>query len=113
MSRRPADRGHHYGHVQAETLVLIALAGALIFAGIRIALLSFEKICQNTPVTTTSELFILATLAFIVFGVLARYKISMGRQIKSPALVADGYHTLSDSVSAAVILIGSMFVKMG
>ncbi len=113
VSRRPADRGHPYGHRQAETLVSLLLAGALVFASVRIVWLSLDKIYLGTPVEAAPELFLLAALALVILGALARYKISTGRRANSSSLVADGYHTLSDSVSAAAIIVGLVLIHSG
>lgn len=113
VSRRPADRGHPYGHRQAETLVSVLLAVALVFASVRIALLSLDQIYLRTPVEAAPELFLLAALALLVLGALARYKINTGKRTKSSSLVADGYHTLSDSVSAAAVFVGLVLIQMG
>lgn len=113
VSRRPADRGHPYGHRQAETLISVVLACVLVFTSVRIILLSLDKIYSQTPVKTAPEPFLLAVLSFVILGALARHKISTGKQTNNSSVVADGYHTLSDSISAAAILVGLVFIQMG
>lgn len=113
VSKRPADRSHMYGHMQAETLVSVFLAVALVFAGLRIEFLALEKIHAPTQVEATTELFLVAALAILVFSTLARYKIKIGRSTRKNSVVADGYHTLSDSFSSVVVLAGLVLIKMG
>lgn len=113
VSKRPADRGHLYGHAQAETLASALLAAVLLFAGARVAYLALEKLHLGIILEATPELVLLAVIAFAVFGVLGRYKIRTGRQVNSLSVVADGYHTLTDSISAAAVLAGLMLVKLG
>ncbi len=113
VSKRPADRGHPYGHAQAETLVSILLAAVLIFAGARVAYLALEKIQSGLAPEATFELFLLAGLAIIVLGGLAKYKIRTGRRVNSPSVVADGYHTLTDAVSAVAVIAGLGLVGLG
>jgi cation diffusion facilitator family transporter len=113
VSKRPADRGHPYGHAQAETLISILLAAVLLFAGARVAYLAIEKIHLGLAIEATLELFLLAGLALVIFGVLARYKIHTGRRVHSLSLVADGYHTLTDAASAAAIIAGLGLVGLG
>lgn len=113
VSRRPADRGHQYGHMQAETLVSVFLAAALVFASLRIEFLALDKIYSQTRVEATPALFLLAALTIVVFSTLARYKINTGKQTGNTSVVADGYHTFSDAVSSATVLVGLVLITMG
>jgi cation diffusion facilitator family transporter len=113
VSKRPADKGHPYGHMQAETLVSVFLAGALVFASLRIEFLALDKIYSHTQVEATLTLFLVAVLAIAIFGTLARYKIRTGRLTHNTSVVADGYHTLSDAFSSATVLVGLALIKMG
>lgn len=113
VSKRPPDRTHPYGHAQAETLASVLLAAVLIFAGVRVAYLAIEKIHLGLVVNATPELFLLVGLTLVIFGALARYKIRTGKRVNSLSLVADGYHTLTDSVSSAAIIVGLVGVRLG
>jgi cation diffusion facilitator family transporter len=113
VSKRPPDESHHYGHRQAETLASAFLSVALIFAGIRIAYSAIENLRQGTTVNASIPLFVVALLAVMISAVLARYKISIGKKTGNMSVVADGYHTLTDGLSAAVVLVGLVFVKVG
>jgi cation diffusion facilitator family transporter len=113
VSRRPADRGHMYGHMQAETLVSVFLAGALVFSAVRIEFLALDKIHSQTQVEITPVLFLLAALTILVFSTLARYKIKIGKLTRKNSVVADGYHTLSDAFSSVTLLVGLALIKMG
>jgi len=46
-------------------------------------------------------------------GILARQKIRVGKRTGNLSVVADGYHTLSDSISAFAVLVGLIFVRWG
>jgi cation diffusion facilitator family transporter len=113
VSKRPADRGHKYGHWQAETLVLLVLAVALVIAALRIGLLSLDKIYSRTQVETSPALFLLAVIAVGVFSWLGWYQINVGKKTNSPSLEADGYHTLTDAFSATAVLVGLFLVQAG
>jgi cation diffusion facilitator family transporter len=113
VSKRPADKGHPYGHMQAETLVSVFLAGALVFASLRIEFLALDKIYSHTQIEVTPTLFLVAVLAIIIFSNLARYKIKAGRLTHNTSVVADGYHTLSDAFSSVAVLVGLALIKMG
>jgi len=113
ISKRPADRGHPYGHAQAETLASLILAIVLFFAGLRVAFLAAEKFQSGATPVVSLELLLVTIAAIAVSGRLARYKITTGRKTHSMAVIADGYHTLTDAVSAAAVLGGLVFVGIG
>lgn len=113
VSKRRADRGHPYGHRQAETLASMALAIVLALAGVRIAYSAVERFRAGVALEAAPELFLLAGLAVPILGALAGLKIRTGRRTGNKSVVADGYHTLSDSVSAVAVFVGLAFVRLG
>jgi cation diffusion facilitator family transporter len=113
VSKRPADRGHPYGHAQAETLVSVLLAVVLFIGGLGVAFLAMAKFYSGASVTMTFEAFLVAVLAILISGSLAWYKIRVGRKVHSMAVAADGYNSLSDAVSAAAVAAGMIFVALG
>jgi cation diffusion facilitator family transporter len=113
VSKRPADRGHPYGHAQAETLVSLLLAVVLFLGGLGVAFLAMEKFYSGASVAMTFEVFLVAVLAILISGYLAWYKIRVGRKVHSMAVAADGYNSLSDAVSAASVAVGMVFVALG
>jgi cation diffusion facilitator family transporter len=113
VSKRPADSGHPYGHAQAETLVSVLLAVVLFIGGVVVASLAITRFYSGTAATMTFEVFSVAVMAILISGALAWYKIGVGRKARSMAVVADGYNSLSDAVSAASVAVGMVFVSLG
>jgi len=113
VSKRPPDAEHLYGHRQAETLASMALAVVLFLAGIRVAYSAVERLYLGAAVQATLELSLFGVLAIFLLGALANKKIRTGRQTGNLSVVADGYHTLSDSASALAVLVGLIFVRQG
>ncbi|MEW6592756.1 MAG: cation diffusion facilitator family transporter [Candidatus Hadarchaeota archaeon] len=113
ISKKPADRGHLYGHAQAETLVSVLLAIVLFLGGIGVASIAITKLQFGTTITMTSEVILISVVACFISGLLAWYKISVGRKARSVAVVADGYNSLADAASAASVAVGMVFVSLG
>ena len=113
VSKRPPDAEHPYGHRQAETLASMALAVVLFLAGIRVAYSAVERLYLGAAVQATLELSLFGVLAIFLLGALANKKIRTGRQTGNLSVVADGYHTLSDSASALAVFVGLIFVRQG
>ncbi len=113
ISKRPADRGHPYGHLQAETLVSAFLSVALIIAALRIEWIALDNFYIHKRAEAAPLLFLVAVLSIAVLGALSRYKIRIGRQTRNSSVVADGFHTLTDTVSSASVLVGLVFISVG
>lgn len=113
VSKRPPDAEHPYGHRQAETLASMFLAIVLLFAGARVAYSALERLHLGAVVQAKPELFLLAGVAIFLLGILASQKIRIGKKTGNLSVVADGYHTLSDSVSSVAVLVGLIFVRQG
>lgn len=106
VAARPADDGHPYGHHKAEFFsavlegVMIILAALLIM---REAYFGFrDPPVLEAPFTGMA----INAAAGLLNGFWCWVLISRGRILKSPALIADGRHLLSDVISSAGVLIG-------
>ena len=110
MSARPPDRHHQYGHHKAEYFaavtegVLIVLAAAVIIrdaAGALAAPRLFE-------VNAIGLAFSIAATA--MNAAWAYVLVTRGRSHRSPALIADGWHLVTDVVSSLGVLAGLLLV---
>lgn len=106
VSFMPADDNHPYGHHKAEYLsavvegVLIVLAALMIC---REAWMALENPRGMDEPWVGLAVNLLATLINIIWaGLLMR----TGRRFKSPALLADGKHIMTDVVTSVGVLIG-------
>ncbi len=69
-----------------------------------------------TRLGDVSHLWLLAAAGLIGFvgnEVVARYRITVGRQIGSAALVADGLHARTDGLTSLAVLLGAGGVALG
>ncbi len=112
VSKRRADRGHPYGHHQAETLVSMALGAVLLLVGLRVMYLAWGRL-GDTGFAPSLGAFLLSSLSLPVFGMLAWKKIRTGKRTGNISVVADGYHTLSDFLSVTAVLGAFCFARMG
>lgn len=102
----PADDNHPYGHHKAEYLsavlegVLIVIAALIIFGE------AFESFTNPRDLDVPLIGPVLNGLAGVLNGVWASVLIRHGRAQRSPALVADGKHLLTDVYSSIGVLAG-------
>lgn len=106
-AQKPADTDHPFGHYKAEYFsavlegVLIVLAALLILREAVATLMSGDM-----GITAPGPGLALNLLAAVVNGVFATILIRSGRGARSPALVADGKHIMTDVVTSAGVLVG-------
>ncbi|SIS87942.1 cation diffusion facilitator family transporter [Paracoccus saliphilus] len=112
VAARPADAGHPYGHHKAEFFsavlegVMIILAALLIM---REAYLGFRNPPElDAPFTGMA----INAMAGVMNAIWCRVLISRGGRLKSPALVADGKHLLTDVITSGAVLLGVALAVM-
>lgn len=103
---RPADADHPYGHHKAELFAAILEGVMIILAALLILRQSYEGLMAPKPLDAPLAGLAINVLASALNGVWCWILIHMGRRHRSPALVADGKHLLSDVISSVVVVFG-------
>ncbi len=106
FSARPADDDHPYGHAKAEYLSSFSEGLLIGVAGVLIIQTSVLRLLHPEPVKASVLGLGLTVLASVINLVVGLYLARQGRQLHSPALLADGQHVLSDVWSSGLVLIG-------
>jgi cation diffusion facilitator family transporter len=113
LARRPANKRYTYGYGRAEDLgglfVIAMIALSSVLAG-------YEAIHRLLHPQQLNHLWAVAGAAVIGFlgnELVARYRIRVGRQIGSAALVADGLHARADGFTSLAVLLGVGGVAFG
>ncbi|HTV67763.1 MAG TPA: cation diffusion facilitator family transporter [Rhizobiaceae bacterium] len=112
VSHTPADSDHQYGHHKAEYFsavlegVLICVAALLILAA------AWDAIRMPGELEQPWEGLAVNGLAAAVNAAWAMVLIRSGRTHRSPALVADGQHIMTDVVTSAGVIIGLIAAVM-
>jgi len=95
----PADRNHPHGHRRIETLVTTFIAIALAVVGIGLVYNAITTLKERHSSPTWIALAAALT-SIVVKEFLYRWTNSVGRRIKSSALVANAWHHRSDALSS-------------
>ena len=110
MAGRPADTRHQYGHHKAEYFAAV-LEGILILVA---AFAILHEVVASTGASRSFarplEGFVLSGSATILNGGWGWHLIRRGRELSSPALVADGHHLLTDVWTSVGVLGGLVLV---
>ena len=112
VAKREPTKKHPYGWARAEVLAGLAVTVFLGLAGIGIIREAIEKILSNEHAATITFLpLLLMLIAVITNEVLARFKIKVGKEQESLALVADGKHSRVDVLSSGAVLAGLVLTR--
>ena len=107
---RPADAGHNYGHGKAEFFAAVIEGVLIVVAALLILQHAWEVWRHAMPLKRPGVGLLLTAVATGLNAVWARLLIQNGTRIRSPALVADGRHILSDVVTSAGVFAGVALV---
>ena len=114
IGQKPADAEHPIGHGRAEAISGLVIVIFLVIIAWEIMRGAVEKIFNPALITVPSTLAaIMAVFGIFVNLSVSNYIIELGKQIKSPAIVADGKHQRTDIFSSIAILVGVVVSNMG
>jgi cation diffusion facilitator family transporter len=109
-SSQPKDSDHPYGHGKIEYLSSGLEGSLIIFAGIAIIIKSIHSFFYPVMLHSLDVGLYLTMLAGVCNYVMGRYLIRYGQRHNSTAMIADGKHLLSDTISSIAIVIGLLII---
>lgn len=114
IGQKPADEDHPIGHGRAEAISGLVIVLFLAMVAYEIITGAFNKIL-NPELITVPDIYaaLMAVFGIIINFAISEYIIRIGKEIKSPAIVADGEHQKTDIFSSIAILIGVVVSNMG
>ncbi|MDS9467118.1 cation diffusion facilitator family transporter [Paracoccus sp. MBLB3053] len=106
VAARPADREHPYGHHKAEFFSAVLEGVMIIVAALLILRESLAAFLEPRVLDAPLEGLLINIVASCINGWWCWVLLTRGRRLRSPALVADGHHLLSDVVTSVGVVIG-------
>ena len=106
IAATPADADHPYGHHKAEFFSAVLEGVMIIVAAILIMHEAYKGFLAPRMLDAPLEGLLVNGAATVLNGLWCWLLITDGRKHKSPALVADGHHLLSDVVSSIGVAFG-------
>ncbi|PZQ19300.1 MAG: cation-efflux pump [Ancylobacter novellus] len=106
LSAAPPDREHPYGHHKAEYISAVVEGSLIIVAAIAILNEAWGAFRSPREIDLTPLGVGANVAASVINGLWCLVLFRRGRALRSPALVADGKHLLTDVVSSAGVLVG-------
>lgn len=113
LSRRKADDRFTYGYGRVEDLagviVLVVIVASAIAAGAE----SVRRFVRPEPLLHLWAVAAASAVGFLGNEAVAFYRIRVGREIGSAALVADGQHAHADALTSLAVLVGAAGAWLG
>ena len=113
IAARPADEDHPYGHGKFEALASLGI-GAMVGIGmLELGRMAWDSLVHDRHATVEPILFPVLIGTLIVNLAVTRIERAQGEKLKSPLLLADARHTLSDVFVTIAVLSSVVLVKLG
>jgi len=106
LALQPADRRHQFGHHKAEYLSAVIEGVLIVVAALLILREAYDAYLRPRTLSDLTAGMGLNALATAVNAGWCMFLIGWGRKQRSPALVADGRHLLTDVATSVGVLIG-------
>jgi cation diffusion facilitator family transporter len=113
VGRRAPTARYPYGYGRAEDLAGVVVVLVIAASAVVAAWEAVERLVHPTEVRYLEAVAAASLVGFAGNELVARYRIRVGREIGSAALVADGLHARTDGLSSLGVLAGAIGVAAG
>lgn len=113
LARRKPSATFTYGLGRVEDLAGILIVLIILFSAIVAGYQAIERLIHPQAVTYLGWLAAAGLIGFLGNEAVAVFRIHVGREINSTALIADGYHARTDGLTSLAVVIGAIGVWLG
>lgn len=109
---KPSNR-FPYGYGRAEDLAGALVVLLILFSAVVAGYESIQRIFEPEPIRNLGAVAAAAVLGFLGNELVATFRIRVGKEIHSAALIADGYHARVDGITSLAVLASAVGVWLG
>ena len=113
LTRMGTSRRFTFGYGRVEDLAGVAIVLIILFSAVVAGYQAVERLISPQPVGFLWAVAAASLVGFIGNEAVAVFRIRVGREIGSVALVADGYHARTDGWTSLAVLAGAVGVWLG
>jgi cation diffusion facilitator family transporter len=113
VASQPADKEHPYGHGKFEALASLAIAAMIGMAMLELGRMAMDSLLNDRHPQVTPTMAGVMVLTLVVNLVVTSLERRQGEKLKSPLLLADAKHTLSDVFVSLAVLVSLGLVWLG
>jgi cation diffusion facilitator family transporter len=113
LARRKPSNRFTYGYGRVEDLAGVAIVLTLLFSAAVAGYESMDRFFHPQTVTYLWAVIVASIVGFLGNEAVARFRINVGHEIGSAALIADGHHARVDGLTSLAVLFGAVGVWLG
>lgn len=113
IGRRQPTARFGYGYGRVEDLAGVAVVAVVLISAVITAYESIDRVYHPQPIHHLGALAVAAIIGFVGNEVVALFRMGVGREINSAALIADGKHAMADGVVSLAVLVSAIGVGLG
>lgn len=113
VSATPPDEDHHWGHGNVEFIVSVIIGVLLTCAAVTITVVSLTSILEGVTYDPGILAVWAAAISVVANEILFRHSLCIGKQMDSPAMIANAWENRADVYSSFAVLIGVFGARMG
>jgi cation diffusion facilitator family transporter len=113
LARKKPSKRFTYGYGRAEDLAGLIIVFLILFSAVVAAYESMRRLLSPQPVDFLGAVVVASIIGFLGNELVAKFRIGIGKEIGSAALVADGYHARVDGYTSLAVLFGALGVWLG
>ncbi len=108
MAGQKPDKDHPFGHGRIEYLSGLAVSAAILFMAFELIKSSISKLLKPEPTVCSITIVIILICSIVIKLYMYLYNRSIGKKIRSEAMLATATDSLSDTLATSVVLIATI-----
>lgn len=113
LSQWKPNRRFTYGYGRVEDVAGVVIVGTIFISAVITGYLSVHRLLHPQPISYVGAVIAAALIGFVGNEAVAFFRIRVGKEIGSTALIADGYHARADGLTSLSVLVGAGGVWLG
>ena len=113
LVRRPPTKMFNYGLGRVEDLAGILIVFIILFSAAFAGYQALYRLIHPQAITYLGWVAAAGVIGFLGNEIVAVFRIEVGREIQSAALIADGYHARTDGLTSLAVVVGAIGVWAG
>jgi cation diffusion facilitator family transporter len=113
LARYKSTKRFTYGYGRVEDLAGVIVVLTILFSAIVAGYQSFERFIHPQKIGYLWAVALASITGFLGNEAVALFRIKVGKEIGSAALIADGYHARVDGLTSLAVLAGAIGVWLG
>lgn len=109
---RPSKR-FTYGYGRVEDLAGVVIVVTILFSALVAGYEAVDRLLHPRPISYPWAVVAASIIGFLGNEGVAIFRIKVGKEIGSAALVADGYHARVDGLTSLTVLVGALAAWLG